>query len=475
MKKTKVTIVGGGVSGLACGIFCQKYGFETTIFEKNNTAGGNLTGWHRNGCYIDNCIHWLNGSKDGTNNNLLFKQIGAIDQDTQFHQSQCFYVSEHNNQRIGLNMDIEKTLQNMLECCPQDTKQIKKFVNATKICRHLNTTNNCFAKLLDIAKLFCLYGTKTLGEVANDCQCQLFKNILTDYILDDYSIYVLLLAYSAFTLGDGKVLADGSLQMANRIAKYFQTLGGKLILGTPITSAVSSDNKITLCSNDQKFETDITVFTCDPKVTFEKILNAPMPQSLQKLYDDRKNFPIVSSFHVAFDVALPKVDIPDSFVFDCPKIQIANKIYSRIMVRNYDFGKNYAPDGHCVLQIFLLTKEKDYDFFAKLSKQEYQQQKNILSQKLQDILEEKFNFLKGKTLILDCWTPLTYTRYFDSYKGSYMSFGITKKICLQKQDFQIKPYKNMFFATQWQTLFGGLPNALKQGKNCADFLNKQFD
>lgn len=52
MTKKKVIIIGGGVSGLTCGIYCQKLGFDTLIFEKHNISGGNLTGWNRKGMYI---------------------------------------------------------------------------------------------------------------------------------------------------------------------------------------------------------------------------------------------------------------------------------------------------------------------------------------------------------------------------------------------------------------------------------------
>ena len=50
----KVIIVGGGISGMAAGIILQNSGFETEIYEKNPVPGGELTGWKREGVYIDN-------------------------------------------------------------------------------------------------------------------------------------------------------------------------------------------------------------------------------------------------------------------------------------------------------------------------------------------------------------------------------------------------------------------------------------
>ena len=75
----KVIIAGGGISGLTAGIVLQKSGFETHIYEKNPIAGGELTGWRRDGIYIDNCIDWLTNSKaDDSEMYALWKDIGML-------------------------------------------------------------------------------------------------------------------------------------------------------------------------------------------------------------------------------------------------------------------------------------------------------------------------------------------------------------------------------------------------------------
>ena len=55
----KIIIIGAGITGLCSGIFLLKKGFEVSIYEKNDFAGGCCTGWGRDGYYIDNCMHWL--------------------------------------------------------------------------------------------------------------------------------------------------------------------------------------------------------------------------------------------------------------------------------------------------------------------------------------------------------------------------------------------------------------------------------
>ena len=162
----KIVIVGGGVAGLTAGIYAQKNGFESMIVEKNHFAGGNLTGWKRKNCYIDNCVHWLCGSKNGNYLNKLWKEIGAFD-NLQLHQSEDFLVSEYNFQTVSLNKDVDKTREKMLEVSPDDEKQIEKFIKSTKLITEL-ANKKLFGQLKNYITLFAMYQNKTIKEVASE-------------------------------------------------------------------------------------------------------------------------------------------------------------------------------------------------------------------------------------------------------------------------------------------------------------------
>ena len=86
----KLIIIGGGIAGLSAGIYARMAGFDTIIYEKNGVAGGNCSGWSRNGYYIDNCIHWMTGTKDGTFQNTIWKEVGALSDSTKLIKSASF-------------------------------------------------------------------------------------------------------------------------------------------------------------------------------------------------------------------------------------------------------------------------------------------------------------------------------------------------------------------------------------------------
>lgn len=53
----KVIIIGAGLAGLSSGIYLKKEGYDVTIYEKNNYAGGFVTTWIRKNAIIDGCMH----------------------------------------------------------------------------------------------------------------------------------------------------------------------------------------------------------------------------------------------------------------------------------------------------------------------------------------------------------------------------------------------------------------------------------
>lgn len=472
--KKNIIIIGAGVSGLSAGIFAQKKGFNTIILEKNHFAGGNLTGWKRKNCYIDNCIHWLCGSKDGNKLNKLWKEVGAFE-NIEFYQSEDFLVSEYNFQKISLNKNIDITHQNMLNLSAADKKEIDKFIKGTKLITKLNYSN-IFNKIKILFKLYSMYKNKTIKQVADSFSHPLLKKFITDYIVEEYSIYTLLSAYSSFSSGDGKVLKNGSFKMAENITKKYTSLGGEIKYNSHVIKIITENTRAVgvKLKNGEIIKADFVICAIDPSIVFSSLLDTSyMTKNLKMTYGDRENFPIISSFHVAYKITTD-LNIPDTFVFESSKpIRIGATDYNRIMIRSYKYGINFTNDNSFVMQVFLLQREVDYDKWSSLSNQDYEKEKQRITEEITNEILKRFKKLKNNIEFLDCWTPLTYTKYFDAYKGSYMSFGVTKKLKLSIFPYKCENIDNLYFATQWQRIFGGLPNAVMCGKNCIEELTKK--
>ena len=122
-----------------------------------------------------------------------------------------------------------------------------------------------------------------------------------------------------------------------------------------------------------------------------------------------------------------------------------------------------------VLQSNFAQTEEDYSYWESLysDRTAYEQKKKeIAGQALERVVAE-YPALAGKIRVLDVWTPMTYTRYCNSYKGAYMSFVTTKQAKSITAPGTIKGLKNVLLASQWLMGPGGLPTAAAMGKFAA--------
>ena len=263
--------------------------------------------------------------------------------------------------------------------------------------------------------------------------------------------------------------------MAENIKDKYLSLGGQLKLNSEVKNIIiANGNAIGIMLNNKEIiNADLIICAIDPSIVFSKLIDISyMPKKLKMTYGDRENFPIISSFHIAYKVNID-LKIPETFVFESTKpITIGRTNYTRIMIKNYKYG-NFTPDNSFVMQVFLLQSEEDYNIWASYTDLEYNNQKNRIIEEITQEIVKRFKKLKENIEFLDCWTPLTYNKYFDAYKGSYMSFGVTKKIKLNIYPYKCPEINNLYFASQWQKIFGGLPNALMNGKKCIEKIKQE--
>ncbi|HQN29409.1 MAG TPA: NAD(P)-binding protein, partial [Mesotoga sp.] len=74
---SKVIVIGAGIGGLAAGCYARFNGFQTTVLESGERAGGLCTSWNRDGFTFDGCIRHLAGLKPETALYKMWSDLGA--------------------------------------------------------------------------------------------------------------------------------------------------------------------------------------------------------------------------------------------------------------------------------------------------------------------------------------------------------------------------------------------------------------
>ncbi|MBO5480865.1 MAG: NAD(P)/FAD-dependent oxidoreductase [Clostridia bacterium] len=459
-----VLIIGGGVSGLSAGIYARYHGYNAVICERHKLAGGNLTGWTREGYHIDNCIHWLTGTNPNTKTYQTWKELGALGQ-VDVLQPDVLYTCEKEGQRFSLYRDLDKLQSEMLDLSPADEKQIQKLVQAIRTLQTVSGVRGFSLK--DVLSLPTLvpYLRLSTGELSQRFAHPLLQTFFSCFIGTEFSALALLFVFATFCGDNGGLPKGGSLAMAQRMEKRFTSLGGELLLGKEVTEIILQRNSavgVRFLDGSTLFA-DYIVCACEPTVTFGKLLKRDMPKALQKQYTTEPRF---SSWHCAFACDLSTLPFSGDLILCLDEKEQEILHTKQLIIREFSHEPSFAPKGKNVIQTMVFVDENTAKEFIALKRtpDKYRRKKLALCKAVEKILTARVPAFSNKLRPLDVWTPATYQRYTLSPTGSYMSFILRKNKLPAAKSAWISGIKNVLLATQWQQAPGGLPTAADMGK-----------
>ncbi|MBQ3264702.1 MAG: NAD(P)/FAD-dependent oxidoreductase [Ruminococcus sp.] len=471
---SKIIIIGGGVAGLTAGIVALKNGYEAVIFEKHRIAGGNLTGWDRGGCHIDNCVHWLTGTNPVTRQHRLWVDTGALG-GVEVYQADALYTFEHNGASLSLSRDVSRLHADMLALSPRDDREIASFIkalNAAKTIIEVSSKSNdrraSTPELLAALPLLLRYHRMTTRQLGQRFSHPVIQGFMECLFPADFGALGLLVAMATFCADNGGIPQGGSLAMAKRMTERFLSLGGALHCSTSVTEIrIVGGHAVSVATDSGDiYDTDDVILAVDPAYAFGRLLDKSyMPLPLKKLYEH----PAVSrfsSFHCAFVCELPEPPFQGDRMIGFPKI-LREKLRSQYLIlREYSHEEGFAPEGKSLIQTMHYCTEDECRFFIRLKERpaEYRALKEEIASQIAALIEARCPDLRGKLRCIDTWTPATYKRYTGADVGSYMGFAFPPKLNPVFMNGRLKGLSNVYLATQWQQAPGGLPVAAKAGE-----------
>ncbi len=472
-----VLIIGGGVSGLSAGIYSCLAGFRVTVCEKHFTAGGNLTAWDRGGYHIDNCIHWLTGTNPATKTYKMWQELGVLG-NVRVHQGNTLYTCEKGGVRLSLNKDLTRTFSDMLKISPDDEKEIRSLICAVKamqgICGIAGENHDkglSFAEAVRSAPSLIKYYSLSTGELASRFSHPALKFFISSFWGDDFGALALIMVFAHYCGENGGIPAGGSSFAAESMKKRFSDLGGRLILKKEAVKINRKGGKAVSVTfaDGETLSADYIIVSADPASVFGKLLDIPMPRSLRSQYE-RVRLKRFSSYHCAFSCDLASVPFEGDFIFEVPLKYRPILRTSQVIVREFSHEKSFAPAGKNILQTMTFCYEDEARKFIELrdnNREMYEKRKQELSKLLEKLIISRFPEVNGRLKCIDVWTPATYKRYTNSEVGSYMSFVLPSKMIPRRISARVSGLSNLFLATQWQQLPGGLPTAAECGRAAA--------
>jgi len=501
--KKKLIIIGGGLSGLAAGVYAQKAGYDSEIYERNAVPGGECIGWDRKGYHIDGCIHWLTGTSPSDSLNRTWREVGALSDNVEIYQAESMNVLETDDVTIHLYHDFDRMKKHLLEVAPEDTAPLQELFAITEACFHAEIPENALELMnpIELVRLIASSGKqqkaiKAFQAVSLAEYVQRFKNpgirtILTASLPAECSAYLLPYSLATVVTGNGGRPAGGSHAMSLRMADKYRSLGGKLILGTTVDEIVVENGRATgiripagkttgpdarTAKPEASFiAADRVLSATDVHVTLGKLLHGKYPVEAFNMRDaDPANYTPLTGCQAAFGLDLDISGMEPDLLFAIDPIRFEDHELTFLSFKHYCYEPSFAPAGHSSISIFL---DGNYDWWKNLitdeisspdalhiSSEKYMAEKQRVLTGIMAALCKKYPEWEGHLIPLDFVTPLTYERYCGEYKGQWLSYGITPKRKRLLHNGKIKGLDNFIMSGQWLMPSGGTPVALITGK-----------
>lgn len=381
----KIVIIGGGIAGLSAGIFAQKNGFQSIIIEKHHTLGGECTGWDRQGYHIDGCIHWLVGTKKGTEFHTLWETVGAFEGVDIYHP-ESFMVVEYGGITVPFYRELDRFQDSWLSISPKDVDSINELCRDIKVLQAfsmpagkpldmMGITEKLkhLLSLKDIGPVYNKYSKMSIAQFAAKFTHPALSTAIKSFMPEgDYSAISLVFPIATFTSGQSSIPLGGSRALANRMVNKYVELGGTVKTSCEIKDLEITDNRVVkaICEQEQSFEADYFVAACDAKVLFERLLKGRYPDpQFEKRYNNPTIYPLASNIYVGIGYEGTLEGTPRTLKFPVTSIDIKQngKPIDYLQMTHYSYEPNFAPEGHTAITFAINQFEPELEFWENLA------------------------------------------------------------------------------------------------------------
>lgn len=481
----KVIVVGGGIAGLSAGIYALQSGFDVTIFEMHTIPGGNSTSWKREGYFFEGGMHWLTGSgKDQP----LYKEwcnLGALAADLPVYNRDPFLTYLDEGQNICLYRDVAKLEKHFLSISPADKREIKSLCKDLKRFKKISMPimdlkgvqvkekqkmplSMLFTMILLVFPRMSALNKMSIQEYADQFRHPALRELLKAVVPSEFNASSLVFTLASLAAGDGGYPEGGSLSMALRMARHFEKLGGKIEFGRRVQKVLVKDGRaIGVVVKAEEILADAVVVTVDTLSAINNLFDEPLHEPWMD--EMRTKTKLVMNTFIGLGIETDLSNLPENMVLPLDQpFTFAGNEFCTIGLNNYANFKGYAPKGCTAVTTALMGDTYDYWKDAKI-KGTYEQEKRWLVDKIVDSLAAKLPQIKGKVVVWDVATPLTYERYCGTYKGSWMTVtGKDHKTVIYPST--IETIANLYLAGHRLQPPGGLPVALSTGRTAIQYL-----
>jgi phytoene desaturase len=473
----KILIIGAGMAGLSAGIHARRNGYEAEIFEMHSLPGGLCTAWDRNGYTFDGCIHWLVGTKPGSQFNRLWREVGALDGVDIINHDIFMSVEDGRGKAVHIYSDLDRLEEHLIEMAPGDAEVIKTITDAG---RALSRAEFPLAKPEELYKPWdmpvMLYRMlpyfKIMGQLSRVSISEFLERIKDPYLKKalglvmpgGYSMISLVSTLASLHSGDAGFPRGGSLKFARSIESKFFELGGRINYKAKVSEILVDDGRAVglLLEDGSRVSGDIIISAADLYATAYGMLKKKYLTSL--IRDSFAELPHYTSVQVSLGIDSDLSGEAETVAVKLEKPLTLGSVENRYLyLTNFSFDRTLAPEGKTSVRAVLYSS---YDHWERLAKnrERYREEKLQLAELVTREVERRFSTARGRVETVDVATPYTYYRYTGVYKGAYMAWIVPPEAGRFKIPKELPGLDGFYQAGQWVAPPAGLPGSMLTGR-----------
>jgi phytoene dehydrogenase-like protein len=485
----KVSIIGGGISGLSLGCYLQMNGYDSAIYEKHSLPGGLCASWKKGEYTFDACLHWILGTDKHSPFYRLWSELLDM-KSIEFvsHEIRVAIELKNNSNKYDDNVfklytNIERLKDYLLDIAPEDKRTISSLVRLLRVFQkyelppmidNIPQLVPLYQKMAMITYLPFLVQYFKWRKVTNYSFARKLKNPFLKEAFeslfggDEVNLLFMTIPLSFYDKKSAGYPMGGSARFALRIADKYESLGGKIHYQKEVKKIIVEDNvaKGVLLNDDTTVYSDITVSAADWYFTVFKALEGKyINDKILKLAALKKLEVYPSVMLVSLGVARDFKEHPHFSRFPLKKEYLSpdGTIYNWIEAHIYHYDPTLAPKGKTIIVISFYTRNGEFWINLRNSdREEYNRCKHAFAATMVDILDEKIRGVKESIEETDVATPATYHRYTGNWKGSAQGWFPSKNLAASSPvHIDLPGLKNFYYTSHWSIPGGGLPSVLK--------------
>ena len=486
-----VTIVGGGVSGLAAGSYLQMNGYRTHILERNAACGGVSVSWKRGEYLFDGATNWLAGCSPAVPEmHAVLRELIDFAKMRFFDFDEFIHI-EMNGEVFRVYSDVDRLEAEMRRLAPDDGKEIARFTGAI---RELSAAVIPFSEASDLLsgseriafpfkywkaiRLYRKWSGISVEAYAERFQSphlrSMFKMIYPNHAY--FSVFSIISVLSWMHRKAAGYPMGGSSGLIETLRARYLSLGGRVSERKAVSEILVKDHTANgvLCEDHSRHESRLVVSAADMHHTVFSLLGGRYQgEKLERSFAEHPVYPSIIQVGIGVNRDLRNEPHKLLIPLDAP-LQVGNETLSHLLLRICTYDPLFAPPGKTALIGQLRTH--DYDYWVSLRRDDrgrYEDDKRRVLRAIIDTLETRFGRIRENVEATDVATPATYIRYTNVWKGSYQAFApvpgsIGKQLCRT-----LPGLKNFYFAGQWLSPAGGLPIGIVLGRQAAQLICKR--